>query len=164
MNHILSAFCRTSLTAAMLAILFAPAAQAEATDGLAPMSEAELASAYGGFILPDGMNINIGIEDQISVNGVPVSVSQLATGPLTTIKALPSVSAQIQNVNGLVSILQLAAGGTTVISNSASNLSIDQLRTITIDVANFSKLNPQAASNFAILQSQALNGLRNGVH
>ncbi|HUY68261.1 MAG TPA: hypothetical protein VMV79_03055 [Alphaproteobacteria bacterium] len=122
--------------------------------GLSPLGAADLAAYHGGFELPNGVNINVGIVTDVSVNGALLVQSQFSTGSIVTPANLPSISAQLQTVGGLTQVLQLAAGQTTVIANTANNTAINQLQTITVDIANFSKFNPGAANGLVALGSQ----------
>jgi hypothetical protein len=139
-------------------------AEALATlDGIQPMNEAELAAATGGFTV-DGLNINIGVETETLINGQMVIQSNLSTGSLPVGETLPTLTAQLQTVNGLTQIIQMAGGQNTIINNTASNTTINQLQQMTVDVANFSKINPAATAGLMSLQTQVTNGLRNSLH
>lgn len=54
----------------------------DALNGVAPMNAAELEESYGGFILPNGVNVNIGIETDISVNGNLVVRNYYSSGKI----------------------------------------------------------------------------------
>lgn len=76
----------------------------EALRGLNPMNSAELEESYGGFILPGGMNINIGIETDISValpDGKFVVRNYYSTGKIHAPKTtadVPTVSATVEKL------------------------------------------------------------------
>ena len=151
------------LALAFQVISLAGTARAEVAPDEQPLSTAEMASLCGGFTLPNGVNINVGIDNQVSINGTEVADAQFSLNG-TSIKTTASGQSQIQGAGGSTNILQLAGIGPTVISNSANNITLSQLRTINVDVSNYSKINMQALTGIAAIQGQILNGLRNSIH
>jgi hypothetical protein len=131
--------------------------------GMEPLSEVELASLCGGLELPNGMNVNIGIENQVSVNGQVVANAQFSLNG-TTIQTTASGTWHIQAADGATDILQLAALGPTVVTNTANNLTLAQQRVINVDVTNFTQMHLQSLQSLSLVQAQAINGLRNGLH
>lgn len=156
----------------------------DALSGLAPMNAAELEESYGGFMLPNGTNINIGIETDISVNGNLVVRNYYSSGKFnhtpstdnkpatfvnieqqaTTTKIYhPASSAATTSPEGNTTVTfsdtPLTGGVQTIVSNTANNAIISQVQKITIDISNYAALvKQQAASALAILGSQARAG------
>jgi hypothetical protein len=151
----------------MLALAIAqPAKAAEALAALnnvQPMNAGELAGSYGGFELGNGVQINVGIATDISINGALVSHSIISTGPQASANPAVAVTTQLQTVNGITQITQLPNGTGTIVNNTASNTTIQQLQTISIDVSNSSKLNMGAGRALLNLQTQA-NAMRTPFH
>jgi hypothetical protein len=52
-----------------------------ALQNIEPMTPPELASSVGGFILPNGLNINIGVETAITVNGALIVQTVMSSLP-----------------------------------------------------------------------------------
>ncbi len=77
--------------AAFLGVMAPPSlGRAESIDalrGLSPMNAAELEESYGGFILPNGMNINIGIETDISIDGKQIVHNYYSSGNFHPVKS-----------------------------------------------------------------------------
>lgn len=88
-----------SLAACLVALSFPSTGRAESIEalrGLNPMNSAELQDSYGGFILPGGVNINIGIETDISValpDGKFVVRNYFSTGKMDNQRSASSVPA-----------------------------------------------------------------------
>jgi hypothetical protein len=147
---------------ALAALIFSTGAEAGALQGLTPLKDAELEHLCGGFTLPNGIDLNIGIDNQVSINGLSVADANFSLNG-STITASTSGVTHIQGANGSTDI-QLSALGSTIITNTANNLSLNQVRTITVDMTNLSRQALQSMSSLNLLQSQALNGLKNGLH
>lgn len=126
------------------------------------LSEAELASACGGFTLPNGVDINVGIDNRLSINGVSVADAQFSLNG-TTVHTASSGVTHIQGPNGVTNV-QLSALGNSIITNTANNLVLNQVRTITVDITNMSMQHLQAMHSLSTLGAQASIGLRNGLH
>lgn len=147
----------------LLALLVASsAAQAGVLQGVAPLKESEMAELCGGFTLPNGINLNVGIDNHISLNGTTIASSSLSLNG-NTFSTSSTGTTQVVG-NGGVTTVQFPSVGTALITNTASNVTLDQVRTITVDLSNVTKQNLQTMSNFSLLQSQALNSFKNGLH
>jgi hypothetical protein len=138
-------------------------ARAVESPGMATLSEPEMAQLCGGLELPNGINLNIGIDNQVSINGHMVADAQFSING-TTVSTSRSGVTQINGLNGSTDIQQLSALGQTIIANTASNLTLAQQRTINVDITNMSRINMQALNGIAAIQAQAMFGLRNGFH
>lgn len=155
---------RLLLTVLVALVLVAPnLARADALQGVAPLKDSELAQLCGGFTLPNGIDLNVGIDNRVSLNGLTVANAQFSLNG-TTVSTSASGSTHIQGLNGSTDIAPLSAVGTTLITNTANNIALNQVRTITVDVTNLSRANLQSMSALSALQSQAINGLKNGLH
>lgn len=184
-------FAALALTVSFACSVMAPgsatAMMAAGLKGLEPMGQDELASYHGGFILPNGMNINIGIETDIAINGNLVSKTWVGTDPVGPQSAVgPAISTHHAGNNQITQVITLTNAGnpntnspqgslalsplqggallpdhSVLISNSLNNALISQSRTITIDVANYSALNLQGIAGLAALRSMMLGSLQN---
>lgn len=176
------------LAASLSAILPVTSHAMEAIDalnGITPMNTDELEESYGGFRLPSGINVNIGIATDISVNGELVVHNYYSSGRYhhhahaENIKA--SASVNVEHIGTTTKIYQASSapenqtipspGGNTIvtvnnnpltgnldtiISNSANNAVISQVQKITVDISNYAAmLKQQAASALSILKAQA---------
>jgi hypothetical protein len=140
-------------------------------DGISPMSDGELSVAYGGFILPNGLNINLGLEIISAIkNSLGESLFKIqqhfSTGPLNAINPIltatvtPDGSTKIESGNSgpfNPGSSITSNGMNQIISNALNNAHIEQVQKLTIEISNFTKLFP--ASSFALngLQQQFLN-------
>jgi hypothetical protein len=152
----------------------------EGLSGLKPMSQAELASNVGGFMLPNGMNVNIGLMVQSAVQSALGNLTVKTTfstqdGPnapiMTTVTTNNSsttsngpISVTLPGNGGTTTIVQNAQGGlSTVITNSANNVDINQQKTISVDVGNYyANMKPVLAGNLIQLRMQT--NWTHGIH
>jgi len=74
--------------------------------GLTPLPEAELAFQRGGFELPNGMQVSLGIESMVMINGEPVAHSTWTDGQV--LRTRPGIQREGLHVGPLNS---LAASG-----------------------------------------------------
>lgn len=146
----------------VLVFAFPALAHAEALRGVDPLKESELSELCGGFTLPNGINLNVGIDNVVSLNGTIIANSTLSLNG-NIVSTNSTGTTQIQGNGGLTTV-QLSPAGTAIITNTASNIALSQIRTITVDLNNVSRQSLQSIGSFANIQSQALNGLRNGLH
>lgn len=157
----------SALLSVLLATGFRPSLPAVAAAsgpfaGLTRMSSAELAKAHGGFVTPGGLELNIGVQIQTSVNGQVLTIAQSITPAMGS--SAPAVSAQLVQVasQGQVSsVVQYATGGnvSTVIQNNADNAVIKQLAQLNITVDNFSRIQAISNRNLSQLMQQVNLGL-----
>lgn len=158
-------------------VVFARPASAmiQELDGIMPMSDRELASAYGGFILPNGLNINLGLEIisaiKNSAGDALFKIHQhFSTGPLNSLKPVLSATVVPDNNGGtkiesntdVGSIQDLASSQNQIIANTLNNAHIEQVQKLTIEISNFTKIFPGSNSALSGLQSQLLNKFRGG--
>ncbi|MER2519373.1 MAG: hypothetical protein ABTQ34_01650 [Bdellovibrionales bacterium] len=145
------------LLAACLGIMaplsIAKAESIDALHGLSPMNAAELEEAYGGYILPNGMNINIGIETEILLDGKSVVHNYYSSGKITAPTSASSTVAAAK-------IEQL--GTTTKVYPVASSASVSQpeTQTTTLPTGNTtitSSADP-LTGNVTTLVSNSANG------
>jgi hypothetical protein len=117
------------------------------------MSSTELANAHGGFVTPGGLNINVGVQVQTSVNGQLLTPAS-SPATLPNGNAVPVATAQLVQIasQGQVSsVVQYATGSAnTVAQNMADNAVIQQLTRLNISVNNFSQV--QSVMNLGFIQ------------
>ena len=150
------------LTAALLTV-FAQTANADVLKEATQLTESEMAQLCGGYTLPNGMVLNIGIDNRVSVNGSLAADSQInLNGNIVTTNS--AGVAQVNGLNGATYIVQQNAAGLTMIRNTADNVALAQTRTINIDITNMPVQTLLTMHSISAMQSQAINGLRNGIH
>lgn len=137
-------------------------AQAGVLNDVAPLKDAELAQMCGGFTLSNGISLNVGIDNAISLNGATVATSSIVLNGNNVSTSSSGVTTV--NGNGGVTTVDMSSVNTAIITNTASNVSLNQTRTITVDLSNVSHQQLQAVTSIAAIQSQALNGLKSGLH
>jgi hypothetical protein len=148
---------------ALAAVMFASTAHAEIPKDISPLKEGELSQLCGGFILANGGALNVGIDNQISVGGVLVADATFnANGSTVTTSSTGAV--HIQGVGGSTDITQISATGQTIIVNTASNTSLNQVRTITIDMNSVAHQALVNMHNFSLVQAQAIASFKHGLH
>ncbi len=152
-----------SLLIVIMTLAGISAAKADEAQGMVQLKEAELAKMCGGFSLGNGVDVNVGIDNSISVNGVLASNAQINLNG-NTVSTSSTGATIVQGNGGQTYIVQSALNGTSLIANTANNATISQVRTISVDMTNLSHQALLSMNGFASLQAQALNGLRNGVH
>ena len=143
-------------------LVFSSQAQADAFQGAAPLKDAELSQLCGGFTLGNGINLNVGIDNVISLNGQIIANSTLVLNG-NTVSTNTTGTTQVVG-NGGTTTVRLDSVGSAIITNTASNIALNQMRTITVDLNNVSRQSLQSMATLSALNSQAINGLRNGLH
>lgn len=134
--------------ALLVALLFsAGVVQAELNLAEQPLNDAELAELRGGFLL-DGLEIAIGLEQIVAVNGETLVINRLnipnLNQPLNGDQLLSQMesvlSVQGAGSEGLALASGAAGGGgwMTVIQNSLNSTTIQQIRQLDIELNNFS--------------------------
>ena len=128
----------------MLLLLAAPLASAELKVSVPPLSEMELASLRGGFVL-DNLEIAIGLEQVVAVNGDTLVINRLQVPdlnrPLSNAWNSQMETVLSANVPGLQG-LELASGAAgaggwmTVIQNSLNSTVIQNTRQLNIELNN----------------------------
>lgn len=128
----------------MLLLLAAPLASAELNVSVPPLSEHELASLRGGFVL-DNLEIAIGLEQIVAVNGYTLVINRLQipdlNRPLSNAwnsQMETVLSANVPGLQGLelVSGAAGAGGWMTVIQNSLNSTVIQNTRQLNIELNN----------------------------
>jgi hypothetical protein len=98
---------------------------------VAQASDEELDQLRGGFLLPNGINVNFNYESVVSLNGVVKMVSAFQ---------LPDNVALLQNgLDNQAQQLNLPALG-TVIQNNLDNQFIQTLNTVNIELSNLKNM------------------------
>lgn len=151
------------ILAAFATLLLNSAAHAAIPKDIAPLKEGELAQLCGGFILPSGLGINVGIDNRISVGSQLLADTTLNLNG-ATVTTTSTGAWHIQGSNGSTDVSQVSAAGATIITNTASNISLDQTRTITIDMSNLTHQALLSMHGFSAIQAQAINSIKNGLH
>lgn len=103
---------------------------AQADDDWIPVSAARLDSMRGGFTTPAGLQIAIGVERLVSINGEQVSRTLLSAGMPGQLDA----GRLIQNGAGNVFTESTMQAGATVIQNSLNNQIISTQTVITANL------------------------------
>jgi hypothetical protein len=165
-----------SVLACLQGALFASTVNAESIqelNGNRPLSAAELASYTGGFSLEGGFNVNLGVEIDSYVNQVLVTRQIFSTNTASNSavntggsNSAPSVTL-IPGNGGVTQVITQAGGNlSTVINNTASNVNINQTKSISLDIANFSQIMGQnlVVSKLGGLQGQILSSIQQGLH
>lgn len=104
---------------ALLAISFAtiaPSTQAELRFGVEPLSDPELAEYRGGFLM-DNLEISIGLEQIVGINGDTLVINRLTIPNLNQVVNDRLVDYQTETVLEVISANQI--GGARVSSNMA---------------------------------------------
>lgn len=134
---------------AMLAMMASPVAAQSPFGDEAVMDEAELADARGGFLLPNGIELEMAVSQETSIDGELVLRSSyvLADGaPVVSIEQLSqnvSVSTEESDTGNRITITlpgtrvsHLAGRATgSVIENTADNRQISTITTVDIDLS-----------------------------
>lgn len=154
---------RFSFLSLVVLALLAPAfARADVLQGVNPLQESELSQLCGGFMLPNGINLNVGIDNAISLNGAIIANSTLELNG--NIISTSSTGTTRVVGNGGATTVQLSSAGSAIITNTANNVNLNQIRTITVDMSNFTRQSLLSISSLSHLQAEGLIGLRNGLH
>lgn len=103
------------LAVTTLAVL-SPSVQAELMLGVEPLSDPELANYRGGF-LTDSLEISIGLEQVVGINGDTLVINRLTIPNLNQAVSDRLVDHQLETVVEVISANR--PGGTTVSSNMA---------------------------------------------
>ncbi len=103
---------------------------ASADDDWTPVSAARLEALRGGFTTPAGLQVAIGVERLVSINGEQVSRTLLSAGMPGQLDA----GRLIQNGAGNVFTEATMRAGATVIQNSLSNQIISTQTVITANL------------------------------
>ncbi len=125
--------------------------------GVLPLQDQQLDLHRGGFVMPDGMMISLGIADLIMIDGAlfaeqswqiaPATLQQLSLGDITTGVSSGLSQSIIDNsllqqgglsVSSMINAESLAM--TTLIQNSQDNRIIETFRTINIDISQFGSI------------------------
>lgn len=103
-----------------------------------PVSNAKLENNRGGFILPNGIIVDINIDKQILTNGIE-----------TFSYNYQSPDNQFLMQNGQLNISSTPDGSslTSIIQNSLDNQVISAINTINIDIRNLNSTNHQISSS-----------------
>lgn len=137
---------RCAITA--LAFVLGSAAIPAVADGVflaSTLSDDELASQRGGFSL-DNLEISIGLEQVVSVNGETLAVNRLTIpnlNQMVSAKAMPHQMETVfgilnsgQNGQALVSAASDAGGWMTLIQNDLNGSVIQNARQLNIELSN----------------------------
>lgn len=127
-----------------LAVLGAGLAQADMRVAETPLTDAELAQLRGGFLM-DGLEIAIGLEQVVAVNGetrvinriqIPNLNQPLSAGQLQRVESL-WVSEGVDQPGLRLSSGTVGRGGwMTVLQNSLNGATIQQIRQLNIELNN----------------------------
>lgn len=139
-------------------------AAADPFDDAAPVAETALAATRGGFETPGGLQVSLGVERLVSINGAVVASSNFSISDVTNVSAaearlasdaLASVTL-VQNGGGNVFQQDgaLPAAGALVIQNSVNDQLIRSQTTISATVNSLALLK---SLNFASSLRDALN-------
>lgn len=130
---------------ALLAFLFCSSLQAELSLTHAPLSDSELSELRGGFLL-DGLEIAIGLEQIVAVNGETLVINRLNIPNLNQIGGGAPVLQQMESVLATQRIgadgLAMTSGAVgqggwmTVIQNNLNSSTIQQIRQLNIELNN----------------------------
>ena len=151
-----------ALLAFLACVVFAPkAALADALQGVAPLKDSELGQLCGGFSLPNGLNVNVGIDNQISLNGIVIANSTFSFNG-TTVTSSGAGTTQVQSGTGTTTVQMSPTSA--IITNTASNVGISQMRSVSVNISGLTKMGMQGLGNVSTLQLQALTAFKNGLH
>lgn len=131
----------------LVALLFSVGTvQAELSVAEQPLNDAELAELRGGFVL-DGLEIAIGLEQIVAVNGETLVINRLNIPNLNQVVNSDRLLSQMESVLSVQGAgsegLALASGAVgdsgwmTVIQNSLNSSTIQQIRQLNIELNNF---------------------------
>ncbi|MEP1215326.1 MAG: hypothetical protein ABJM11_18755 [Marinobacter sp.] len=125
---------------------FAPAGQAELTLGVKPLSDPELADYRGGF-LTDSLEISIGLEQVVSIDGDTLVINRLTIPNLNqavnnrlvdhqTETVLEVISANRSGGARVSSNMAGPGGWMTVVQNSLDSTVIQNMHQLNIELNN----------------------------
>ncbi|MGC8120599.1 hypothetical protein [Marinobacter sp. VGCF2001] len=125
--------------------LFAGPAGGELRLPVASLADAELELLRGGFVM-DGLEISIGLEQVLAVNGQTLVINRLNIADLNDPMAADRLSTQMASVQGawesgagrlaLDSALADGGGWMSVIQNSLNGTTIQNIRQLNIELNN----------------------------
>lgn len=134
-------------TGFLVALLLAGPVHAELKLPVQPLADPELAQLRGGFVL-DGLEISIGLEQIVAVNGETLVVNRLNIPDLNQSLGTDQLVQQMESVITDSGVggpdLSLATGASgnggwmTVIQNSLDSTTIQQIRQLDIELNNLS--------------------------
>lgn len=125
----------------MLLLVGGAVAHADPTDGWIAVDDTELEQARGGFELPGGMLVSLGVERLVSINGTVVANTHFSIPDMTQLSA-----ADAQRASDALSAV--------LVQNSLNDQAIRSQTTIDTTVANLALLK---AVNFESSLRDALN-------
>ncbi len=141
-------FQPSAVAIAALAFALGSAATPAVADGIlwaSTMSDKELASQRGGFSL-DNLEISIGLEQVVSVNGETLAVNRLTIPNLNQVMSTQAMPHQVETVFGLISTGQNgralvssasgAGGWMTLIQNDLNGSVIQNARQLNVELNN----------------------------
>ncbi len=149
---VLRRFCTAVGTVAMLlagAVMSLPAEAAALTsfESLTPISESELAEMRGGFVLPNGMVVNVSLDfhtvvSDASGSGVPLAQEDFTFDATTLVGSGVVYTVTVDPGDGTPTI-EIApqtstevTGLVTVIQNNVSQIAIMNTATLNLDLLN----------------------------
>ncbi len=130
----------------LVVMLFSGPLQAELNMVELPLTDRELAELRGGFLL-DGLEISIGLEQLVAVNGETLVINRLTIPNLNQLGNGDQLMHQMESVlavqgldaNGLGIASNTAGQGgwMTVIQNNLNSSTIQHIRQLNIELNNF---------------------------
>lgn len=135
-------------------------ALAAGLDGMAELNDADMSKLRGGFEVPGGLQIAIGLDVGIA----STLANALAPGSQNT---TPVASAALTRVNGstdLLGLVQSNSGGTSqIVQNSLDNVTIQQITKLNIDVLNYNQVHTQLSPFTQLMSLSQLGGSLSGL-
>src|SRR5690554_7586798 len=114
-------------TGFLVALMLAGTVQAELRLPVQPLPEAELALLRGGFVL-DGLEIAIGLEQLVAVNGETLVVNRLNIPDLNQAMNSDRLTQQMQQMETVMNVQAAGAAGMSLTSRSEEHTSELQSR------------------------------------
>ena len=132
--------------AMLVVLLLSGPLQAELEMAERPLSDSELAELRGGFLL-EGLEISIGLEQLVAVNGETLVINRLTIPNLNQLGKGDHLLQQMESVLavqgldadrlGIVSNTAGQGGWMTVIQNNLNSSTIQHIRQLNIELNNF---------------------------
>lgn len=135
---------RTALAFGGLLLTLPSAVGAAGYDDRPALSRAALAGIRGGFVTVGGLEINVGLDVRSFVDGTPVLHTSLTPADPARTAAAPIVRLTAGD-DATTRIVQRIDAGQhlTALTNRVDNRVIEQVTTLTVDIANFRAVTAQ---------------------
>ena len=137
-------------------------AHADALKDVTPLKETEMSQLCGGFSL-NGLNLNVGIDNLVSLNGNTIATSNITLNG-NTVSTSTTGNVSVVGANGGTTNVQMPNMTTTIITNTSNNVTLNQTRTISVDMTNLTRQALMSMKGMQAIQSAAMYNMKMGLH